>query len=182
MQNKITRPEFINILRNYCYHNYKWNLDNLTKYTHRAFNKLLNPQDDNYITSVENSDFTNKLLLEGMRVDVSLANLKIVTISIYVFTMTLQEILAAENTQLSDYYTNLEVCQKYIDKVNNTNSSNSFVLYQFKIIDSDGIFTFMDSNYNLISINDSIVPEFITENKATSRLHIKEFVDGILVS
>lgn len=185
MQNKMTRPEFTKILHNYCYHNYKWQLDKLTRYTHREFNKLLNTHDGTYIPSLENRIIAmNKLLIEGMKVNVSLTNLKIVTISIYIFNITLNAILEYMGADVSDYYSNLEVCQRYIDKssTNDTKCRDTFDIYQFKIVENEGVFTFMDDNYNVIRINDSIAPMNPTDRYQSKRLYIREFVEGILTT
>jgi hypothetical protein len=153
MQNRMAKTEFINVVNQYCYFGYKWksimnNPENLIDYTHRSFFKLkiLN---DNYV------------ILEGMKVDVSLPKLKIITITVWIINIQMGHIVLGE-----DYCSNISICEKYIlDEKNKT----TFDTFKFKIIENDNIFTIMDSEYNLLRMDECI-----------KEISIKEYVDSII--
>ena len=122
------------------YFGYSWkgNLAKLTNYTHsRPLYKLI---------LQHGHGMQNKLYqLEKITTCFATDNIKIISIEVYKTTDYI------ENQQLTaDYQDNIAIIERYmLDE----SRRHTICKYEFKILENDGIFSVMDSNYNLIRQN-----------------------------
>jgi hypothetical protein len=173
MQDRMAIIGIKNLITRYCYFGYKWksimnNPKNLIDYTCHSFFKLF----DNITYSSNQHD---KVILEGMKVDVCLPKLKIITITIWIIDITNNKDIGLGDNYLS----NISICEKYVLDEKN---KKTFDIYKFKIIEHDNVFTIMDHDYNTIPINAYIIPiDFEkTPDSREKYINIDEYVNNII--
>jgi len=144
------------------YFGYKWKdrLDGLTNYTHsRPMYKLI-INDNSYI-------------LEKITTYVVIQNFKIVNVDIYMSAKI------NDNLQLtSDYQDNIGIVEQYM--LDDTNK-HKISKYVFKILQNDGIFSIMDSNYNIVKHN-GFLETSIADGYLKSSISISSLLENFIVS
>ena len=143
------------------YFGYKWKdrLERLTKYTHsRPIYKLI-------ITD-------NSYILEKINTYVVIQNFKLVNIDVYICIRQPNDILLTP-----DYQDNIGIVEQYI--LNDANK-NKISKYKFKILENDGIFSIMDSNYNIIKCN-GILESSIIDGYIKSVANISSLLENFIV-
>lgn len=151
-----------NFINESYYFGYKWKdrLDFLTNYTHsRPMYKLI-IMVDSYI-------------LEKINTLVVMYNFKVVNIDVYISSRV------ANDLQLtSDYQDNIGIVEEYILDQKNKNKISR---YKFKILENDGIFSVMDSNYNIIK-HDGFLESFDTDSGyMKSSIEIRSLLSNFIV-
>jgi hypothetical protein len=164
-------PENLNINENIrntinesYYFGYKWkdSLQRLTNYTHsKPIYKLI-------ITD-------NSYILEKLNTYVVMENFKLVNIDIYIcITQPDDSLLSSLLT--SSYQDNIEIIEQY---VLNDKNKNKISNYKLKILENDGIFSIMDSNYNIIKHN-GILESSIADGYIKSVANISSLLEHFI--
>lgn len=144
-----------NLINESYYFGYKWKerLDKITNYTHsRPVYKLILTE--------------SAYILEKITTYVAIQNFKLVNIDVYICMRQPNDLLLTPN-----YQDNIGIVEQYI--LDDTNK-NKISKYKFKIVENDGIFSILDSDFNTIKHNgileSSIIDGYIKSSTCISFL------------
>ena len=150
----------LNLMNESYYFGYKWKdrLERFTNYTHsRPIYKLI---------INENSYILNKITTY-----VVIQYFKIVSIDIYMCDKTLNELQIT-----SDYQNNISIVEQYML---NENNKHKISKYTFKILENDGIFSVMDSNYSIIK-HDGLLESSSMNGYVKSYISISSLLENFI--
>ncbi len=151
-----------NLINESYYFGYKWKdqLDRFTNYTHsRPMYKLIINE--------------TKYILNKISTYVSIENFKIISIDVFICDMRQNKL------QLTpDYLDNISIAEQYILDENNKHKISK---YTFKILENEGIFSIMDSSYNIIK-HDGILESSSMDGYAKSFINISSLLEEFITS
>lgn len=151
-----------NLINESYYFGYKWKdrLGGLTNYTHsRPMYKLI----------VSDKSF----ILEKITTYVATHQFKIVNVDVYIYTRTINNDLQLT----SDYQDNIGIVEQYmLDDANKHKISK----YIFKILENGGIFSIMDSSYDIIK-HDGIIESSQVDGYIKSTIRIASLLENFIV-
>lgn len=150
-----------NLINESYYFGYKWKgkLEQLTNYTHdRPIYKLI--------------IHGNLYILNKITTYVVINKFKIISIDIFMCNIELNTL------QLTfDYLNNISIVEQYmLDEFNKKKVS----YYKFKIIENDGIFSVVDSNYNIIKHNDKLNSSYL-DGYIESSINISSLLENFII-
>ncbi len=149
-----------NLINESYYFGYQWKdlIDKFTNYTHTKPLYKLIINDKSYI-------------LEKIDTYVVMNNFRIVNIDVYISSITPTDL------QLTpDYQDNIYIMEKYMLDPKNKNKISK---YTFKILENDGIFSVMDSNYNVIEHN-KMLESSIIDGYMKSSINIASLLENFI--
>ena len=153
-----------NLINEYYYFGYKWKdrLDKLTNYTHTS------PM---YKLIID----ANTYLLANITTQVVIQNFKIINADIYICIRNQSTPNDFQLTQ--DYQDNISIIEKFML---NENNKNRICKYEFKILENDGIFSMMDSNYNILK-HDDMLESSISDGYIKSSINISSLLNVFII-
>ena len=154
------KADIRNLINECYYFGYQWKdrLDTLTNYTHsRPIYKLIISQTD--------------YILDKIIINVAMKNFKIVSVEIF---MTARNTVDFEIT--TSYQDNLSIVEDYM---NDENNKHKISRYMFKILENDGIFTLMDTNYTILKHN-AVLESIYSEGFLKSTLKVSSILQNFI--
>lgn len=150
-----------NLINDSYYFGYKWKdrLAHLTNYTHsRPMYKLIISE--------------NEYILEKINTNVVIQHFKIVNINVYICNK-----ISTDLQLTSDYQDNIASVEEYmLDEAN----KNKISKYNFKILENDGIFSVVDSNYSIIKHN-GILESLSMDGYIKSSVIISSLLENFII-